>query len=209
MKHIIYILILALSFNSCNAQKKINMNSNINIPQVTKDFEKFDIKYYNENKINSEVRKLEDNTLEIQLDYSEGYSKVVYYDDSYFYVVRNFYKNGNIEIKGVRFNNGSEYGVWYEYNEDGELLKEVDMDEEYDFGWDKIIQYCEDNEIVLEKGYPKKGGIKTEIYKNEEDGKKVWTISYFDYLKKQYIGVTLDGKTGKLIKEQELEFEGN
>lgn len=208
MKKLVFIFII-LSFTSCIAQKNLKMEQEIIIPEITKEFETFDIKEFNTKKLNEEVRKKEDDKLIILLDYSNGYSKSVYYDKSAFSVVNNYYLNGNIEIKGVRFNNGSEYGTWYHYDEKGNLTEEENIDEGYDFGWLDVIKYCHKKDIQLEKGYPKRGGIKTEIYKNEEEGKKVWTISYYKPKTDEYIEVTLDGKTGKEIKRRDLEFIGN
>ncbi len=208
MKKLLFILTI-LSLTSCVAQKNLKMEQEIIIPQITKEFETFDIKEFNIKKLNEEVRIKEDDKLIILLDYSKGYSKSVYYDKSAFSVVNNYYLNGNIEIKGIRFNNGSEYGTWYYYDEKGNLTKEENIDEGYDFGWLDVIKYCLKHNIQLEKGYPKSGGVKTEIYKNEEEGKKVWTISYYKPKTDEYIEVTLEGKTGKEIKRRDLEFIGN
>ncbi len=209
MKKLIYIAIILLGFNSCKAQDNKKMDEKIIIPEVTKEFEVFNIEKFNKEKINGQIIINDENKYTIFIDYSNGYNKSTYIKNSNFYIVKNFYLNGKIEIKGLRFNNGSEYGIWYEFNEKGKLIKETNTDIGYDFGWDKIMQYCDNNSITLEKGYPKQGGIKTEIYKNDDGGNKVWEISYYDYKKEQYLGITLDGKTGKLLKEQVLEFEGN
>ncbi len=214
MKKLIYIAIILLGFNSCKAQDNKKMDEKIIIPEVTKKFETFDIEEFHINN-KSRFDKILNDTHTIYTgdkknsDIKSGFSKKIYYENSVFFKIKNYYPNGNIEIKGLRFNNGSEYSIWYEFDEKGKLIKETNTDVGYDFGWDKIIQYCDNNSITLEKGYPKQGGIKTEIYKNDDDGNKVWEISYYDYKKEQYLGITLDGKTGKLLKEQVLEFEGN
>ncbi len=200
MRKLIYIVIILLEFYSCKAQE----NKKIIIPEVTKNFEKLKIKNIGKKHTKSE----EDKYIEIEKQ-SYGFISRTYYINSCFKVNRKFYQNFNIMSKGLLFNNGSKSGVWYEFDKKGKLIKETNTDVGYDFGWDKILEYCNKNNIILEKGYPKQGGIKTEIYKNDDDGNKVWEISYYDYKKEQYLGVTLDGKTGKLLKEQVLEFEGN
>ncbi|MFD0992387.1 hypothetical protein [Tenacibaculum geojense] len=209
MKKLIYIVITLLTLNSCKAQENTVMNNKIIIPEVTKEFETFDINKFNKQKINGQVIINTDDELQMFIDYANGYNKTTYIVNSSFSVVKNFYLNGNIEIKGVRFNNGSEYGIWYEFNEEGKLIKEINMDQGYIFGWDKVLEYCENNSIILDRGYPKKGGIKTEIFKNEEEGNKVWNITYYNYKKEQYLSLTLDGITGELTKEQMIDFEGN
>lgn len=209
MKYLVYITIILLNFNSCKAQKKAKMEQEIIIPKITKEFETFDIKSYNEGKINGKLHKYKNEELYIYIDYSKGYSKAVYADNNYFNSTKNYFRNGNIEIKGISFNNGSEYGIWYEFNKEGKLIKEINTDEGYNFGWKDILEYCYKNDIKLDKGYPKQGGIKTEIYKNEENDKKVWLITYYNYKKKQYLSITLDGKTGLLLKEKEIALDAN
>ena len=214
MKNLVYLILIVFNFNGCLAQKKTEMENQEIIPKITEKFEKFDIeKFQSTNK--SKVVEISN---DIQITYTgdkknseikSGFSKTMYYTNSVFHIVKNYYSNGKIEIKGVRFNNGSEYGIWYEFNEEGKLTKEIDTDEGYSFGWDKIIGYCEKNNIILEKGVPKNGGVKTEIYKNEEGGKKVWAITYYNYKKGEYLALTIDGSTGELIKEQVIELEGS
>lgn len=208
MRHLFYTIVLLLNINSCKAQNIKTMDNDIIIPEVTKEFEKFDIDYYNENKIDDEIKKYNEktNTLDVFLNYADGYSKTTYHEKSSFYSVRNYFLNSFIEIKGIRFSNGSEYGIWYEFDEEGKLVKEINTDEGYDYGWEEILAYCDKNEIVLTKGYPKRGGIQTEIYKNEEEGKKIWTISYYNHKKDLHLQVTLDGVTGKELNKKELEF---
>ncbi len=115
-----------------------------------------------------------------------------------------FYSDGNIKEKGLYFNNGSQYGIWYEFDEKGNLVKEINTDEGYSFGWKEVIAYCEKKEIELTEGY-ERGGYQTEILKQEKSGKKVWVISYL--LSPVLIcKETLDGITGKLIDSEEFEF---
>ncbi|WP_093139832.1 hypothetical protein [Ulvibacter litoralis] len=183
------------------------MNEDIDIPKITNEFETFNVKGFNKEQVNGELRKSENEIFYIYLEYSKGFSEAIYPKNSYFNLTKNYYKNGNIEIKGTSFNNGSEYGIWYEFSEEGKLIKEINTDDGYSFGWKEILEYCDKKNIKLEEGYPKQGGIKTEIYKNEESGSKVWKITYYDYDKMQLIEVTLDGKTGKELKKIELELE--
>lgn len=202
--HILYIILIF--FFNCNAQKTSSMEEKIMIPKLTKNKEIIDIDLFKEK---MRYEKQTNNEHKVFSRGNIGFGEVTYFNNSFFKRVKSFYPNKNSRKKGVSFNNGSKYGIWYEFNEEGKLIKEINTDEGYTFGWDKIIEYCEKNNIILEKGYPKQGGIKTEIYKNEEDGNKVWTITYYNYKKEQYLGLTIDGKIGKLLNEQVIEFEGN
>ncbi len=213
MKKLLFIFTI-LSFTSCIAQKNLKIEQEIIIPQITKEFEEFNIEEFQAKNISKVIEEINERYIVYTGDTKKtkvksGYSKGIYLKDSYFSITKNFYPNGGIEIKGISFNNGSEYGTWYHYDEKGNLTKEENIDEGYDFGWLDVIKYCLKNDIQLEKGYPKHGGVKTEIYKNEEEGKKVWTISYYKPKTDEYIEVTLDGQTGKEIKRRDLEFIGN
>jgi hypothetical protein len=148
-------------------------------------------------------------TIYIYTGASIGYSNAIYLIDSYFSVTKNYFKNGNIEIKGVAFNNGSEYGIWYEFDDEGKLIKEINTDEGYTFGWKDIISYCEANKIPLTKGYKEFDGFQTRIYKKEsEKSKKIWVITYLLPVGDKLMEITLDGKTGKELKRKKLDFIG-
>ncbi len=208
MKSIFPYVIVLLLFTNCKAQHNQIVEQELIIPQITKEFESFDIEKYNNMKNNEEVQVRQGDTLVVYIDYSSGYSKSIYNNKSIFHTVKNFYLNGKIENKGITFNNGSEYGVWYEFDQEGNFIKEINTDEGYDFGWLDVIKYCNKHQIKLDQGYPKRGGIKTEIYKVEEEGEKVWIISYYDPTKEQIFEVTLDGKTGKELKRRKLALIG-
>lgn len=215
MKKLIYLITIITVLYNCKVSKGIKMeNEEILIPRITKELETFNIERFYKNG-SSSFKELKDDNLVVYTGDTKnsikklGFSEKTYPINSYFSIVKNYFPNGNIEIKGVTFNNGSEYGTWYEFNEEGVLISEENTDEGYDFDWIDIINYCIKNEITLEKGQPEKGGIKTEIYKNEKDEKKVWVISYYDSDKYEYLELTLDGKTGNQIEKRELEFEGN
>ncbi|WP_010520666.1 hypothetical protein [Aquimarina agarivorans] len=140
----------------------------------------------------------------IEESQSYGFVREIYYSDSNFSEIKLFYSSGNVKEKGIYFNNGSQYGIWYKFDEKGKLIQEINTDEGYDFGWKEIIAYCEQKEIELTKVYVK-GGYQTEILKQEENGRKVWVISYL-VSPVLICKETLDGVTGKLLNSEELEF---
>ncbi|GEQ86357.1 hypothetical protein ULMS_18650 [Patiriisocius marinistellae] len=206
MKYLIYIAIII--FNGCNAQKKVNMEQEMIIPQVNKEFETIDPNIFDGKGSNFEVVLENEHLIYTSADI--GYGKSTFFTNSYFKSLTSYYKNekNGVRKKGIMFINGSKYGTWYEFNENGLLINEINTDEGYEYSWENIIDYCSKNEIKLSSGYPNRGGIKTEIYQNEDCGLLVWTISYFNTKKSEYLEITLDGKTGKEIKRRELEFIG-
>ncbi|MGO3184486.1 MAG: hypothetical protein ACTIJ9_16785 [Aequorivita sp.] len=210
MKHLIYIILIALNFNSCKAQKTTHIMNQIIIPVVTKEFETFDI-----NTFNKEVDKLSGKRVilkekvYIEEDFQDpGYSKVIYDSSSPFYIMKLYFESGNIKEKGIYFNNGSEYGIWYEFNEEGQMVQEIDTDKGYNYLWKDIINYSEEHNFVLTKGKLKGGGIPTEIYKTELEDKKVWQITYYDKKAEKIFQIILDGKDGALLNKKEVKLIG-
>ncbi len=139
---------------------------------------------------------------------SFGYAEQIIYPQGYFTVIKMFYKNMKIKEKGISFNNGSEYGIWYEFNEEGKLIKTINTDEGYDFSWKNVITFCEEKEIPLTKGFKEFAGFQTRILKREENGKKVWVISYLLPVGDKIKEITLDGKTGEEIKQRTFDLIG-
>ena len=181
------------------------------IPKIDNNFEKFDIESFQKHNLSRYDEVIGNNVLIVHTgDKADdqkkiGFSKVVYKTESYFNITKNFYSNGNIQIKGISFNNGSQYGIWYEFDENGNLIEEIDMDKGFDFGWEQVILYCIENKIELTKGY-ETSGFQTTIYKEENDeGDKIWVITY-QIAGDQLLELTLDGKTGEEINRKELEF---
>lgn len=192
MKKLILFTWLVLSSVQCNSQK-----TNTMIPIVDKKFEKILIE-------NRTRKKIENGKVTIFISAEIGFNETVYLEDSYFNIVKNFYKSTYILNKGIEFNEGSPIGIWYYYDESGKLTKEEDTDIGYDFGPMEVVKYCEENKIVLPKGY-QPTGYQTRVLKQEFEGKKVWRISY------QIAGdkiqqILLDGKTGKELQKKIVPF---
>ncbi|EKB57644.1 YD repeat (two copies) [Bergeyella zoohelcum CCUG 30536] len=167
------------------------------IPTVDNKFEKVPTE-------NRTRKKIENGKVTIFISAEIGFNETVYFEDSYFNIVKNFYKSTYILNKGIEFNEGSPIGIWYYYDESGKLIKEEDTDIGYDFGPMEVVKYCKENKIVLPKGY-QPTGYQTRVLKQEFEGKKVWRISY------QIAGdkiqqILLDGKTGKELQKKIVPF---
>ncbi|MEP3890425.1 MAG: hypothetical protein ABJN69_08145 [Hellea sp.] len=186
------------------------MTHNAEIPIIENSFEAFDVSEFEKNvdQLSGKRTVFEDDLHIIEDHQNPGYSRVIYSEGSSFYVMKLFFENGNIKTKGVSFNNGSEYGVWYNFDESGVFLGEEDTDQGYDFQWADILQYCQDHNISLDKGYPKSGGVKSEIWKGDVGGEKAWTIRYYDFGAEEHLEVRLDGRSGKQIDVRELKVVG-
>ncbi len=206
MKYIIFILISTTLFlQGCKAQNISMENQEIIIPEIDNKFEKFDKETFNKENIRGKRTEITKDYFVEEDTQSPGYARQIYSKTSIFSILKLYFENENIEKKGITFNNGSEYGIWYEFDEEGKLINEINTDAGYDYGWEDIIKYSEKNKIILTKGN-ETSGFQTTIYKEEsEDGNKIWVITY-QISGDQLIELTLDGKTGKEINKKELEF---
>lgn len=191
------------------------------ITDIDKNFEKFDIEWLVKNatakypmgKIFSYEYKKKDNfSIYMGGDESGGYYYLKFFNDSYFSIVKEYYPNGNIKEKGWHFNqqntNGFKKGIWYYFNESGELINEINHDEPFKFTAEDVFRFCEKEHIVLEKGDKPYAeyGFHTEIRKE---------LKYNDYkncvwiIRRQINGgeneqIVLDGISGKVLSRKNI-----
>ncbi|AZA55542.1 hypothetical protein EG348_10690 [Chryseobacterium sp. G0201] len=180
------------------------------IPIIDNRFEKFDVNSFNTNSTKDYFYISKDSTIYIQETQSFGYVESQFNLNTYFKINKFFFKNGNVKMKGYLFHEGSAIGIWYHFDESGKLIKEENTDDGYDFKPEDVVKYCESHKIKLPKGY-QDSVYQTSVYKKEIDGKKVWQISYVIAVgKEEFIEeITLDGKTGKLIKKKQVSYINN
>ncbi|VTY11276.1 Uncharacterised protein [Prevotella melaninogenica] len=135
MKHLILILLTALYCTCCNAQKDKETTT-------MKTTERFDVQYY-KNKIKEVNGKDGDNSFAIYVDRDSTQVKVYFDKDydalvtippfTYYKEVRIFHKNGVLMESGKRFFCSSiDIGIWREYDNQGNLIKETDEDKKFE-----------------------------------------------------------------------------
>ena len=135
MKHLILILLTALYCTCCNAQKDKEATT-------MKTTERFDVQYY-KNKIKEVNGKDGDNSFAIYVDRDSTQVKVYFDKDydalvtippfTYYKEVRIFHKNGVLMESGKRFFCSSiDIGIWREYDNQGNLIKETDEDKKFE-----------------------------------------------------------------------------
>ena len=231
-------LILLLTIISCNSQ--IQKNKNIKTKDmITKDFERFD---FNELLRNGKITKEgSQKGIRDSYDYTkkeghlikyltgvpkEYYSSRQYSSDNYYVIVKQYNGEAIIKEKGICFNSLGEtrLGVWYEYDENGHLIKETNYDKNYKFSFNQVLDFCMSKKMILEKGdIPKtEGGFHTKIRRYSLENKPVWIIEYQDGIKPEvrpfsdgeisgeksiYEQIILDGETGKIISEKTIGLE--
>ena len=135
MKHLILILLTALYCTYCNAQKDKEATT-------MKTTERFDVQYY-KNKIKEVNGKDGDNSFAIYVDRDSTQVKVYFDKDydalvtippfTYYKEVRIFHKNGILKKEGKRlFCSSVDIGIWREYDNQGNLIKETDEDKKFE-----------------------------------------------------------------------------
>ena len=135
MKHLILILLTALYCTCCNAQQDKEATT-------MKTTERFDVQYY-KNKIKEVNGKDGDNSFAIYVDRDSTQVKVYFDKDydalvtippfTYYKEVRIFHKNGVLMESGKRFFCSSiDIGIWREYDNQGNLIKETDEDKKFE-----------------------------------------------------------------------------
>jgi hypothetical protein len=211
MKIIISILIL-FTMNSCKPQNKEQKKIVENIKKhkmnnqheynslVNKDFEKFDVKsFYNENKegLCKNYKSLNDNLIdECAGNNDSWFSRDETSPQSLYIIKKFFYSNGNIQTKGLSFiNNTGEFGIWYEFDEKGKLIKTIDNDKPYEVNFEDIEAFCKKNKAIPEKTY---------VYRmiDEKTNERIWNITYNGEYKDKMgkYEVVINDKTGELKK---------
>ena len=124
--------------------------------------------------------------------------------DSYFMLRKVYYPSGKIWTKGWAYIDFFAKGVWYEFDEGGNLAFKYDCDAPFTYTFEDVLKFCQRNNIKVEKGYvPPGSGWTTTIKREADEDRCVWEIEYlkrFDLLETIY----LDGKTGKVIRRESV-----
>ncbi|WFB67220.1 hypothetical protein [Chryseobacterium sp. WX] len=186
------------------------------IPKISNKFEKFDIDKFSKStkKETDVVREFLPNGNYIEMSMANsGKYYTESYKDSYFMISKSYYISGNIKDKGIMFNVpwGAPFqkGIWYGFDENGKLIKEIDCDKPYKYTFEDILKFCEKEAIPITKGpVLKSTGFHTIISRRIENEKPIWEI---EWLKKsnRVENIILDGISGKVISRRESEFINN
>jgi len=114
-----------------------------------------------------------------------------------------YYPSGKIKVKGGKSSFRFDFGIWYYYNEDGSLLKTIDRDKDFRFTITDVLNYCDKNNIPLEKDYSSRP---TYIQKFLEKDKYCWAITFLDSEKTHINILELSGDDGTLIKKEQRPY---
>jgi len=182
-----YLLALITLF-SCNAQNKTKQN---------KTMKTFDVETFNENKTGNEYFfTTNDSTSVKQYENKNEYWETIKPKDS---VLENFYeyfKNGKIKRSVKRFPRAFALGSLKEYDEQGNMVKEEDLDRPYTYSWEDVKKYLTLHNV----DDIQKQVIDISRWSDEEE--TTWTLEFngkYKDLKGRFV-ITLNGKTGEELE---------
>ena len=203
-------IVLLLYVNSCTGQENkqittINNNNNNNNNMIEKiDFE-FLEKYAKKEVLPSKTIHYE--FKEVQKDGTEvfigGNSKVGFEEvqipplPAYWKEYKRYYPTGTIKEKGKEIRpRGEKIGTWFYYNENGNLISEVDCDKKYgSFSYEQVLNF------LIEKKHLGKNHEGIEMIRFSYDEKKQqWFVSattiaiMYEYC--------IDGNSGDILSQE-------
>ena len=176
------------------------------------------------------------NGTEFYPDSDDNWLIYIYPQKHQFYSIYNEYYRNNFNLKqrGKLFGNECynhlinqklKIGIWYEYDEQGKLIKETDEDKKFGkFGYNELLKFLDkEKQINLNKGVYRNnsGDIDFEIYffNSNKSDKKLWKVrtkivisdlgcdengAKIGYKSNSYF---IDGNTGEQIKNYQLAKE--
>ena len=187
LRKVLNFLLFLISF-SCSAQKQ-NVIKNFNIETFNE----------NKNNINEYTYLTKDSTRVEQNRWQFGFEEVITKNKALLSTYNKYYESGKIKFTGDFFPNDFEKGIWKEYDEQGNLIKETNYDALYKFTWEDILKLMEERGIEFVNPYLR-------IIRDLVDGHPYWGITWEDkqILKLRHIGI--DGINGEIVQDIEKDY---
>ena len=191
--HYVHSLFILLAFQSCFSQQKNN----------TSAMEKFNIELFETSKIGAEFNRTLSNGTQIkQFESTSGYYEKIIPANGWFYEYKEFYRNGNLKIKGEAFSKGDfQSGLWVECDSNGIKTKEVNYDSFYSLTLDSVLNLLSINKIP----FSKKNQFNT-ITRKITDSKGVWYVEWKVSLNRVET-IEIDDLTGKIKNRDYYELQ--
>lgn len=213
---LLFAVILLLLTNTAYAQKthnKMKHKETLYIPVVTPEFEIFDTARYNRIKkegksYGSEISCTGDKVFMNKNKKYYSYNETP--PNSFFFINKTYYLNGNIKRKGLGFNYDQfAKGTWYLYDEYGKLSETIDYDEPFKFPFEKVLEFCKKEGIHFKTGYVEwDGEYHPSIRREYKPALDIcyWEIEWLNPKLGKLEIIRLDGITGKEISRKYMEY---
>ena len=132
----------------------------------------------------------------------DGYLKKRWREDSLFGEYRYYFLNGNIQESGEYFLREFKCGVWREYDIEGNLIKETDMDKPYRmYSWQNILLFIKEHNIDL---YDEQTFVDRYV---DELNVPYWYVRWRNMDIHIFRGVTIDARNGRVVGDAILQPE--
>ena len=132
----------------------------------------------------------------------DGYLKKRWREDSLFGEYRYYFLNGNIQESGEYFLREFKCGVWREYDIEGNLIKETDMDKPYrKYSWQNILLFIKEHNIDL---YDEQTFVDRYV---DELNVPYWYVRWRNMDIHIFRGVTIDARNGRVVEDDILQPE--
>ena len=131
-----------------------------------------------------------------------GYITTKQREKSLFGEYRYYFLNGNIQESGEYFLREFKCGVWREYDIEGNLIKETDMDKPYrKYSWQNILLFIKEHNIDL---YDEQTFVDRYV---DELNVPYWYVRWRNMDIHIFRGVTIDARNGRVVEDDILQPE--
>ena len=122
--------------------------------------------------------------------------------ESLFGEYRFYFPNGNIQESGEYFVKEFDCGIWREYDIEGNLIKETDMDKPYKkYSWQNILLFIKEHNIDL---YDEQTFVDRYV---DELNVPYWYVRWRNMDIHIFRGVTIDARNGRVVGDAILQPE--
>jgi hypothetical protein len=170
-----------------------------------KSMEKFDIQKFKSFAKNDEYNHiLKDGSEVNQYQSTDGFTEKITPAKGWFYQYKDFYLNGSLKEKGSYFLHGNfKSGTWLEYDQQGNLLNQINHDTKFKLGIDEVFDLIKDKKIFFSKD-----NYINKITRTINDEKPYWFVEWKENPGRIEV-LKIDDSSGKIVSQGSYDFEDN
>ncbi len=161
-----------------------------------------------------------------EVDYSNNAIGILPAKPLFYVENKEFYENGFIKQKGKyfgRFNANSygiKIGIWYEFDEKGNLIKETDEDKKFGaFSYNEVLTFLDKEEQISIHNGRNRENLEIDYFFSKDSNQKLWRVEIKigkpsqeltppgevgERISQKIKVYYLDGNTGEVIPRKEL-----
>lgn len=198
MKSICLLVLIILVGGGCSGKQQQGRISS----DQTAMIRVFDVRGFskNKNELNEYSFRPNDSIMVRQQETAESFYEFISKEESDFEEVYEYYKTGGLKSSFLYFRYDFVAGIHREYDEQGNLIREEDLDKDFVFSWNDIKQYLKAHGVK---------SIKKQVVNinRTNDEHPTWILEFEGNYKEHKGGIfiiTLDGITGEEFEVKQL-----